>query len=672
MWEDPATGERKEPLLTVPIALGREFGRLPAELEGERVCRVVLNSLEVSRYHALITIEQDRLVIFDRDSSNGVIVNGQLQTQCQIDPGDTIQLGNYQIAIALPSNPQHVTTPASESQIRFNAVTNRTDPRITAPLEGQINSFLDPIFRQQQIDPQAIHATGLPVEEVEYATIGGGLGSFIWVDLLRICGVSTERIRVLGMEQKPYGRYQQLCLNAQIAPLERLRSPADACPDNIWGFPSYAALEALKDIAKGKLRSSLGYLWQVFAEPNLANTYTPKSGDVIAAIDREAARISWSKMIRTASVQVIRKTTDGRYAIVYNCQRPNDYACTIARYVHISTGYPALQFLPDLQAYRDRTQDFKTVVNAYEPHEHIYESLATSGGTILLRGTGIVAARILQRIYTIRRNNDRVDIRVIQLLRSAKTEGNKYGLAERKVEHNYEFQPFNWPKSAWGGEYKSILETATLEQRQHLLADWGGVTTMNRPDWRKIIAGGISKRWYQIVYGEVQQVSSHLTKGGTITTVKESGTKNEIQLEADFIIDATAVDAPISASPLLQDLVQKYNLPINQLGRLTVTSDFELVEMANQSGKIYASGGITLGNYYAPVDSFLGLQYAAFNTIQDLLTRKAILVPCLHRRGSANAQRLPTQRGSANELKPLVLSRSLIQWLKWLSNRSPD
>ena len=648
MWEDPATGERKEPLLTVPIALGREFERLPDILDGQRVCRIVLSSLDVSRYHASIEIHQDRLTIIDRGSSNGIIINGQKQTQSQIVPGDVIQIGNYQIAIAIPSNAQPVVTPASQSQIGFNSVTNRPDPRITPPPVIQVNSCLPPIFQQQQIDPQAIHATGLPVEEVEYATIGGGLGSFIWVDLLRIGGVSPEQVRVLGMEQQPYGRYQQLCLNAQIVPQERLRSPADACPDNIWGFPNYATLEATRGIAKGKLRSSLGYLWQVFAEPTLAATYTPKSGDVIGAIDREAARISWRKMIRTAHVQAIRKTTDGRYAIVYTCQQRTDYACTIARYVHIATGYPALQFLPDLQAYRDRTQDFKTVVNAYEPHEHIYESLATSGGTVLLRGTGIVAARILQKLYTLRRSNDRVEIKVIQLLRSAKTEGNKYGLAERKVEHNYEFQPFNWPKSAWGGQYKAILETATPEQRQHLLADWGGVTTMNRPDWRRIITGGINKGWYQIFYGEVQQVAPHTTHGGTITTVRESGVQSDMQVESDFIIDATAVDAPIMASPLLQDLVQQYNLPINQLGRLTVTADFELAAMANQSGKIYASGAITLGNYYAPVDSFLGLQYAAFEITQDLLSR------------------------NAKQLQPLVLSRSLFQWWKWMNNRSPD
>jgi pSer/pThr/pTyr-binding forkhead associated (FHA) protein len=648
MWEDPVTGERKEPLLTVPIALGREFVRLPDRLAHERVCRIVLNSLDVSRYHASIELQEGQLTIIDRGSSNGVIVNGQKQAQTKISDGDIIQIGNYQIAIALLNNAQPVAIPASQSQIRFNPVTNRPDPRITPLPSIPINSCLPPIFHHTQIDPQAIHATGLPVEEVEYTTIGGGLGSFIWVDLLRISGVSSDRLRVLGMEQQPYGRYHQLCLNAQIVAQERLRSPADACPDNIWGFPNYATQEAIRDVAKGKLRSGLSHLWQVFTEPTLAATYTPKAGEVIAAIDREAARIGWKKMIRTASVQAIRKTTDGRYAIVYTCQQPTDYACTIARYVHIATGYPALQFLPDLQAYRDQTQDFKTVVNAYEPHDHIYESLAASGGTVLLRGTGIVAARILQKLYTLRRNHDRVEIRVIQLLRSAKNEGNKYGLATRKVEHNYEFQPFNWPKSAWGGQYKSTLEQATLEQRQHLLADWGGVTTMNRPDWRKIITGGINKGWYQIFYGEVQQVVPNPGRKGTITTVREAGVKRDMQLEADFIIDATAVDAPIMASPLLQDLVQQYQLPLNHLDRLTVTADFELAEMANQSGKIYAAGSITLGNYYAPVDSFLGLQYAAFNIIEDLLDQKAI------------------------SIKPLVLGRSLLQWWKWINNRSPD
>jgi pSer/pThr/pTyr-binding forkhead associated (FHA) protein len=647
-WEDPVTGERKEPLLTVPIALGREFARLPAESDGQRVCRVVLNSLDVSRYHALITIEAGQLTITDQGSSNGVLVNGVKQPRSSIAPGDTIQIGNYQIAIVMPGNILPVTTPASQSQIRFSPVSNVPDPHITPLSVSQNQLALPSIFSQSKIEPQAIHATGLPVEEVEYASIGGGLGSFVWVDLLRVGGVSAENIRVVGIDSKPSARYEQLCLNAQIYPQDRLRSPSDACPDNLWGFPSYATLETMEDLAKGKLRSALSHLWQVFAEPNLATTYTPKSGAVIAAIDREAARISWSKMCQSGEVRSIRQTTDGRYVIIYTQAQTNNFACKIVRYLHLATGYPALQFLPDLKEYRDRTQDFKTVVNAYEPHEHIYEYLAKNGGTVLLRGTGIVAARILSKIYTIRRNSDGVNIRVIQLLRSPKIEGNKYGLADRKVEHNYEFQQFNWPKACWGGEHKFTLETATLDQRQHLLADWGGVTTMNRADWHKIITGGMSKGWYEIVYGEVQRVSPDGTQGGTITTVSEPGAKGEIELKADFIIDGTAVDAPIVESPLLADLVKHYHLSLNQLGRLNVSADFELTEMANLSGRIYACGAITLGNYYAPVDSFLGLQYAAFANIRNLLEQQT------------------------TTLKPLILLRSFRQWWKWLNNRSPD
>jgi hypothetical protein len=40
---------------------------------------------------------------------------------------------------------------------------------------------------------RSLESMGLPVTEVDWAAVGGGLGSFIWVDLLRICGVKTDR-----------------------------------------------------------------------------------------------------------------------------------------------------------------------------------------------------------------------------------------------------------------------------------------------------------------------------------------------------------------------------------------------------------------------------------------------------------------------------------------------
>ena len=59
-WDDPATGERREPRLSVPIAFGREFARMPVEIRGQPVARMLLNSNEVSRYHTLIDWEQNR------------------------------------------------------------------------------------------------------------------------------------------------------------------------------------------------------------------------------------------------------------------------------------------------------------------------------------------------------------------------------------------------------------------------------------------------------------------------------------------------------------------------------------------------------------------------------------------------------------------------------------
>jgi hypothetical protein len=81
---------------------------------------------------------------------------------------------------------------------------------------------------------------------------------------------------------------------------------------------------------------------------------------------------------------------------------------------------------------------------------------------------------------------------------------------------------------------------------------------------------------------------------------------------------------------------------------LVISKDFEVAQMANQEGRIYAAGAIVTGNSYAPVDTFLGLQYAAFNSMQDLLAQRAI------------------------GLKPLVLYRSVHQWWRWLNNRAPD
>jgi pSer/pThr/pTyr-binding forkhead associated (FHA) protein len=645
-WDDPATGERREPRLSVPIAFGREFARLPEELRGLRVSRLLLNSNEVSRYHALVDWEQNQLVVIDQDSVNGVFVNSQLQKRSVLANGDTLQIGPYVMTVTFVTNAPARPVTSPPSRIQFNPNTNLPDPSlpVAQPVTPLGSNFPPPAFRAEKVAVQALYATGLPVDEVEYLAIGAGLGSFVWADLLRISGVRAEKILALGLEEQPYARYKRLCLSSQIPLHERLRSNSDSCPDNIWGWPSYALREAWHDFGKGQLKTALKYLWQVFGEPTYAETYTPRAGDVFNSIDREAKRIGWNQIYRYGRVRAIRKTEDGRYCVAYS-RGPGNYAFVVARYLHLATGYPAIQFLPDLQAYREKYQDFKSVVNAYEAHDHVYEQLERQGGTVLIRGRGIVASRVVQRIYEARKKNR--DIRVLHLMRSPKPHGNKFQKSQRPVKNHYELQPFNWPKACWGGELRVMLEKASPDERKSLLADWGGTTTADRYDWQLIIEQGISENWYHPAFGDVVSVERD-AQNRTITQIQEKGGFTKMTLNADFIIDATGLDAKVEASPLLDDLVKHYKLPLNHLGRLVVANNFELVEMRSGNGQMYAAGAITLGGPYAAVDSFLGLQYAALVAVDGLAAAHA---PGLHR---------------------LSVLSSCGQWWKWMLNQSPS
>ncbi|AKG19934.1 FHA domain-containing protein [Calothrix sp. 336/3] len=656
-WHDPTTGEKRQPTLKIPVAFGREFAAMPGMIADRVVTRIVLADDQVSRYHALIEWEQNQHVVIDNNSTNGIFINGQRQTRCILENGDRLQIGPYNMTVTLgtsnsatvpPGNPQGiihpVATPNPQSIISFNPDTNLPDPRLSpSPVTPIHSNFPPPIFHQPIVAVQSLHATGLRVTEIDYLAIGAGLGSFIWVDLLRISGVRCQQIMALGLEKTPYARYQSLCQNSQIPSHERLRSNSDSCPDNIWGFPSYAWREAWHDFIKGHVDYSFKTLWQVFAEPSFAETYTPKAGNVFASIDREAKRIGWEQIFHYGRVRAIRKTDDGRYCIAYALGQGN-HAFVVSRYVHLATGYPAIQFLPDLQAYRETYQDFKTVVNAYENHDHIYQQLEKQGGKILIRGRGIVASRIVQRIFEARQKNR--DITVLHLMRSPKPEGNKFDKAQRSVKNHYELQPFNWPKACWGGDLRKMLEKASPEERKVLLSQWGGTTTADRHDWQQIAQKALQEGWYQITFGEVVKVERD-SYNHPITHI-QGQSFGTLTLETDFIIDATGLDAKVEASPLLVDLVKHYHLPLNHLGRFAVANNFELPEMRSGNGQLYAAGAITLGGPYAAVDSFLGLQYAALCAVDSLAKNRA------------------------PGIKRLNCLNSLIQWWKWLQNQSPS
>ncbi len=611
-------------------------GSGPFTLGRTQSCDVVVPDQAVSRVHAEITIDGEDIVIKDAESANGTRLDGEEITRAVWPSGSIVTIGSYSIEAT-----------------RKDGEASRTSVKIP-PTGG---AFPPPQFDSPTVDVGALKGSGLPVEEVDYLALGGGLGSFIWVDHLRVFGVPAANIRAIGVDPEPQAKYERLCLNSQIPRRERLRSNSISTPDNIWGFPGYASRETWVDLKNGKL-GGLKYIFQVFGEPAIAESYTPRAGDVFESIEAEAKRIGWSDIWVAGRIVKIRKTTDGRFAVAYRV--PAGHARSgprnkilVGKHLHIAMGYPASRYLDDLQDFKREHPKSDRVINAYEQHDEIYDKLEKNGGIVLIRGRGIVASRILQRLWEARAKNK--DIKVLHIMRSRIVEGRKFDLAQRHAEHDIEYQPFNWPKSCWGGSLRVLLEQADPARRAELMQMWGGTTTADRADWDAMITEGKKDGWYRPFFGEVEGIE---LKDGRIETKLESsqGFKEEVRLDADYIVDCTGLVADLEANPVLRDIISTYKLernnisgrsPEQRLSGLKVTNDFEVEGMRNQSGRVYVSGVMALNGPYAAVDSFLGLQYAALRSVAGLA-----------------AQRAPT-------LKQLGPFRSASQWIKWCRNETP-
>lgn len=485
---------------------------------------------------------------------------------------------------------------------------------------------------------QQVADAGIPIHDVPFVTIGGGIGSFVMVDYLRIAGVDPTQIRVLTTLQRPYDTYAHLCRNSQIPEKERLRSDSGSTPDNIWGFPAYAIREAWQE-------KTLKPLWNVLVEPDLADFWTPRARTVFVAMDAEAHRIRWAQMLHEGQVRMVRRRYGGGYFTIITPPEGTARTKRVAwrsRWVHLAVGYPRLRYLEDLQEYRERHQDFQHVVNAYEPHEHVYEDLRRRPGVVLLRGSGIVASRILQRLVE-DRDHFGAQTTVVHLFRTYRTQGksdDRFGPSKQKVRHGWAYQGFNVTKATWGGQHRDMLLKMEGEERKAFI-DYigGGAHTPRRKDWREQIDRGLQQGFYVQRVGEVTQVTPAPGGDGVLTVVRgQDG--SVVELPARYVIDCTGLVAAIEDHRVLADLLAHAGARHNVIGRLDCEPWFEVRGATNPPGKIYASGAPTAGSYYGGVDSFLGLQYSAQQIYLDL-----------HR------------QGFCARISP---SRSVSQWWKWM------
>lgn len=487
---------------------------------------------------------------------------------------------------------------------------------------------------------ELVASAGIPVVDTPLVSVGGGVGSFVLTDTLRITGVPSENIKVLGITDTPWQTYQYLTEVSQIPSGERLRSDSQSMPGNFWGFPSYAVREAF---GAKSLTGFLAPLWQVLTEPTLTDYYTPQAGQVFRDMRREADRIGWWGMVQKGLVRVVRRRLGGGYFTILTPPAGMTATKRVAyrsRFVHLAVGYPGVRFLDDLQQYRAEHGDFSKVVNAYEPHEHVYEELRRHPGTVVVRGSGIVASRILQRLID---DRDRHGARttIIHLFRSYvdRPQG-KSRWMRRAGKDGFAYQGFNFPKGAWGGQLKFRLERLEGPDRAKMIGVMGGTNTPHRKLWQQQLARGKREGFYVQSVGEVEKVVPGADNKVVTHITSHQGVS---ELPADFIIDATGLEADIREHRLLSDLLDHGGAGRNPVGRLDVEPTFEIRGTRSDPGRMYASGTATLGGYYAGVDSFLGLQYAAL-TICDDLARTGFC-------------------------RRIGVARSIAQWWKWALDR---
>lgn len=510
------------------------------------------------------------------------------------------------------------------------------------PSATPLEETLRDLARKREWSDRQVAAAGVRVFDVPFVAVGGGIGSFVMVDYLRIAGVPAADIRVLTVLDQPWQNYEYLTAVSQVRRWRRLRSDSSSCPDNIWGFPSYAVREAFRG---RKATEVLAPLWSVLTEPILCDYWTPRAGDMFRAMEREANRIQyWESVTHGQVVMTHRRQGGGYFTLLMPRNGPERYLLYRSRFVHFAVGYPGLRFLPDLQAYRSATGDHHRVVNAYEPHDHVYDELRRRGGTVLIRGGGIVASQILDRLIS-DRDQMGCNTQIIHLLRTYVSGAHGPSMfMRRRGGHGWAYQGFNWPKSTWGGPAKARLEKLEGEDRAALLRVLGGTTTALRKRWQRQLARARSQGFYHVYAGEVDSVVPGPV-GSVVTRLKTIDGRGAFELPANFVIDATGLVGDIAEHPVLADLLEYAGADRNPLGRLDVDRTFELRGCRNDPGRLYASGATTLGCYLAGVDTFLGLQIAAFETCDDL--------------------------ASLGFCQRIGVTRSVRQWVRWLRNVAP-
>jgi uncharacterized NAD(P)/FAD-binding protein YdhS len=95
----------------------------------------------------------------------------------------------------------------------------------------------------------------------------------------------------------------------------------------------------------------------------------------------------------------------------------------------------------------------------------------------------------------------------------------------------------------------------------------------------------------------------------------------ELDVHADYIIDCTGLNADVTEHQVLADLLAHGGAQMNAIKRIDVDEAFGVRGSDNGMGRVYVTGAASLGGPFPGVDTFLGLQIAAQEVVDDIARR---------------------------------------------------
>jgi pSer/pThr/pTyr-binding forkhead associated (FHA) protein len=206
---------------------------------------IVLEAEGVADRHLKIDLTGDQVRVSSVEPDVPLKINGRYVREADLVPGDTVEVAGHKLsygttaagASAATNSFTEGTEKSSENRVDLSYVLDRPSEPATTLDEFPGAWFVG----AERVSATRIRASGVKVEEVGFLAVGGGLGSFTWVDHLRVYGAEASDIRVVGIDPVCYANYKRYCRNSQIPDHERLRSNSQSTPDNIWGFPGMQA-----------------------------------------------------------------------------------------------------------------------------------------------------------------------------------------------------------------------------------------------------------------------------------------------------------------------------------------------------------------------------------------------------------------------------------------------